>query len=259
MLGRTAAELVLIKADSIHTIAKIPGSPSFEEAASLPASAHTVVQSLVRIDNEMPGGLKGKTVLIPAGLGGVGSLALQLLNPVFGAGKVITTVSTAKVPLVSQTLGEGLVDQIIDYTKQDVITEVLKDSPVDFLLDTAMLSMTYLPLMKSGSSVILSLKGKSGDTLAKDWPQLPWLVKVLMNGVDALTKWRAARWGVRYEHAHTQFTPEDVKRIEQWVVEGKLRAVVGESAQMGDLEAVRRMFDVVATGKGAVGKYVVVM
>lgn len=59
-----------------------------------------------------------------AGLGGIGSLLLQLLNPVFGAVKVITTLSTAKVPLLSGLLGEGLVDQIVDYTKEDVVVEV---------------------------------------------------------------------------------------------------------------------------------------
>lgn len=42
---------------------------------------------------------------------GTGSFACQLAKNVFGAGKVITTVSTSKVPKVPALLGEGVVDQ----------------------------------------------------------------------------------------------------------------------------------------------------
>lgn len=44
-------------------------------------------------------------------VGGTGSFACQLAKNVFHAGKVITTVSTAKVPKVPELLGEGTVDQ----------------------------------------------------------------------------------------------------------------------------------------------------
>ena len=42
---------------------------------------------------------------------GTGMFACQLAKNVFGAGKVITTVSTAKVLKVTELLGEGVVDQ----------------------------------------------------------------------------------------------------------------------------------------------------
>lgn len=44
-------------------------------------------------------------------MSGTGSLAAQLAKNVFGAGKVITTVSTAKVDRVAELLGEGVVDE----------------------------------------------------------------------------------------------------------------------------------------------------
>lgn len=37
--------------------------------------------------------------------------ACQLAKNVFKAGKVITTVSTAKVPKVKELLGDGIVDE----------------------------------------------------------------------------------------------------------------------------------------------------
>ena len=44
-------------------------------------------------------------------VGGVGSIACQLAKNIFGAAKVITTVSTEKVGKVDKLLGNGVVDQ----------------------------------------------------------------------------------------------------------------------------------------------------
>ena len=44
-------------------------------------------------------------------VGGTGIFACQLAKNIFKVGKVITTVSTAKVPKVKELLGEGVVDE----------------------------------------------------------------------------------------------------------------------------------------------------
>ena len=44
-------------------------------------------------------------------VGGTGMFACQLAKKIFKAGKVITTVSTSKVPKVKELLGEGIVDE----------------------------------------------------------------------------------------------------------------------------------------------------
>ena len=44
-------------------------------------------------------------------VGGVGSVACQMAKNVFGAGKVITTVSTEKVGKLDIVLGTGVIDQ----------------------------------------------------------------------------------------------------------------------------------------------------
>jgi NADPH:quinone reductase-like Zn-dependent oxidoreductase len=190
-----------------------------------------------------------------AGLGGIGSLLLQLLKPVFGAGKVITTLSTTKVPLLSSVLGEGLVDQIVDYTKEDVIKEIgLKT--VDVLFDTIFLSMSYLPVMKPGGLEVAFI-GKSGKTLKKDWPEVPWIIQKLADLIDAQWKWRASRWGVRYQHTFTDAAKENSEAIDRWAKEGKLKAIIGGVTEMNDIETAKKFYDIVGSQKGAVGKYVI--
>ena len=252
--GRTAAEYLLLSSKSKYHVSKIPEGLSFEEAVSL--VAHTAIGALTRADAEIPGGLKGKTVLVPAGLGGVGSTAVQLLKPVFGAGKVITTVSTKKVALVDGTLGGGLVDQVIDYTTQNVVEEVGKGT-VDFFLDTVGMAMPYIEVVKPKTGFLLTIVGKSGQTLAKDWPEVSWLMIKVLDALDGIQKWRASRWGVIYDHIYTQFTSTISESIAEWVKEGKLKAISSKTAEMDDLETVRGMFQEVTSAKGAIGKYVV--
>lgn len=92
--------------------AKKPKSLSFSQAASIPLAAQTALQALDRGESELPGGLRGKTVFIPAGLSGTGSFAVQIAK-CLGAGKVITTVSTAKVVKIKELLGAAVPDQVI--------------------------------------------------------------------------------------------------------------------------------------------------
>ncbi len=84
------------------------------------------MQAFDSANSAIPGGLSGKTIFIPAGLSGIGSIALQFGKHVYRAAKVITTVSTSKLPKIRQLLGEDTVDQIVYYTKEDVLKKVEK-------------------------------------------------------------------------------------------------------------------------------------
>jgi NADPH:quinone reductase-like Zn-dependent oxidoreductase len=104
------AEYALNKASMT---AKKPETLNFSEAASIPLAAQTALQSLDKAEQDIPGGLKGKIVYIPGGLSGTGSFAVQLAKNCFGAGKVITTLSTGKIPKIKALMGAGAPDQII--------------------------------------------------------------------------------------------------------------------------------------------------
>ncbi len=85
-----------------------PANLDFVQAASVPMVGLTSWQAM----RERAGVRQGQKVFIPAGAGGIGSMAIQLAK-YFGA-TVGTTTSTGNVPLV-RSLGA---DEVIDYKKQ---------------------------------------------------------------------------------------------------------------------------------------------
>lgn len=94
-----------------------PANLDFVQAASLPMVSLTAWQALA----ERAGLRSGQKVFIPAGSGGIGTLAIQLAKQM-GA-TVATTTSTGNVEWL-KPLGA---DQVIDYKKQafaDVLAEV---------------------------------------------------------------------------------------------------------------------------------------
>jgi NADPH:quinone reductase-like Zn-dependent oxidoreductase len=103
------AEFIAVKEASL---ALKPANLSMVEAASLPLAALTAWQTLVETAKLK----KGQKVLIHAGSGGVGSIAIQLAKHL-GA-FVATTTSTANIAWV-RALGA---DVAIDYKQQDFAT-----------------------------------------------------------------------------------------------------------------------------------------
>jgi len=92
----------------VDTIAAKPANLTFEQAAAVPTSASTALQSL------RAGGVEwGQQVLIVGASGGVGMFAVSIAKS-FGAA-VTGVCSTAKLDLVRSTGA----DHVIDYTQDD--------------------------------------------------------------------------------------------------------------------------------------------
>ena len=140
--ARTYAEYVRARAEVTSII---PDTISFEEAASIPLTGQTAWEALVD-----KGKIKeGDDVLIHAGAGGVGSLAIQLAKH-FGA-YVSTTASKNNEEFVI-SLGA---DHFIDY-KTEAFEEKVKD--YELVLDTIggdTLEKSYSVLKKGGRLVSL--------------------------------------------------------------------------------------------------------
>ncbi|RHZ59239.1 NADP-dependent oxidoreductase [Aspergillus thermomutatus] len=241
-------------------IALKPPSLSFESAASIPLAGMTALQALRKYD----GDLSGKTVFVPAGLSGTGLYACQLAKHVFHAGKVITTVSTSKVPKVDELLGKGTVDEIIDYKKVDPKT-VIEHGTIDFLFDTAGLAMEYLCLMRPKSSWVVSIAtAPSGNQLQDSplfhlghRPSVPIHIRLGLNLLDSIRKMCARRYGVSYTYMFLDANGKDLDALRGYVEDGKLKTVVGTTVDMSDIQAVRDACQVVYSNQGGLGKVVI--
>ncbi|MFT6166649.1 MAG: NADPH:quinone reductase-like Zn-dependent oxidoreductase [Vicingaceae bacterium] len=145
----TLAEYVAVTSVAVS---KKPGNISFEEAASLPLAGLTALQSL-----EYAGIKENDKVLIHAGSGGVGSLAIQYAKA--KGAYVYTTTSTTNVEWVKE-LGA---DRVIDYKTEDYKT-IVKDA--DIVFDTLGEDYTTeaFQVIKQGGKVITVIGALDEET-----------------------------------------------------------------------------------------------
>src|SRR5207344_1385436 len=123
-----------------------PKSLTMEEAASIPLVGLTAWQALVERANLK----KGQKVLIHAGSGGVGTIAIQLAKHLGAI--VATTTSTANSDLVKR-LGA---DIVIDYKKDDFETLLHAYDVVLHSQDGATLEKSLRVLKPGGTLISLS-------------------------------------------------------------------------------------------------------
>lgn len=116
--GAFARGLVITAAD----LCVIPAEMSFEQAAALPTAFGTARQGLFDVGHLQ----RGQRVLIHAGAGGVGSMAIQQAH--HAGAYVIATASARNIELV-KSLGAN---EVIDYRTQDFSR--VRD--IDLVLDT---------------------------------------------------------------------------------------------------------------------------
>jgi len=149
----TIAEYVAVN-DS--AVSKKPENISFEEAASLPLAGLTALQSL-----EYAGIKENDKVLIHAGSGGVGSLAIQYAKA--KGAYVYTTTSTGNVNWVKE-LGA---DRVIDYKTEDYKT-IVKEA--DIVFDTLGKNYTLeaFDLINRGG-IVVSIIGVFDEETAKSF------------------------------------------------------------------------------------------
>lgn len=151
LAGGGYAEYVAVDAGSCLPV---PKGFSLEEAASLPEVLLTVWQNIFQIGNLK----KGETVLIYGGSGGIGSMAIQLVN-LFGA-NAWTVASTMKKIDYCNSLGA---QKTVNYREQNLLEEFGRNS-VDLILDSvggAYLD-TNLDLLKSQGRMVYinAMEGK---------------------------------------------------------------------------------------------------
>lgn len=215
----TFAERISVPAEDV---ALQPRGISPEEAASLPLVALTAWQALVVIGRVKP----GDKVLIQAGSGGVGTLAIQLAKHL-GA-TVATTVSQPNAELV-RDLGA---DIVVDY-RTERFDELL--SSYDVVLDSLGPDsvLRSLSIVKPGGTVI-SISGPPDPAFAREHG-LNLLLRLVMAVASRKVRARAAKLGVTYRFLLMSANGRQLAEVTKLVDAGVLRPVVGKVIELDDV------------------------
>lgn len=235
-IGTFAERIAIAESD----LALKPERLSMAEAASLPLVALTAWQVLV----ERAGLQPGQKVLIHAGAGGVGTVAIQLAKHL-GA-TVATTTSAANVALV-ESLGA---DIAIDYHAQDFAHQLSDYDVVLHSLGPDLLDRS-LAVLKPGGKLI-SISGPPDPAFGIEIGA-NWLVRQVLRLASAKVRRKAAQRGIDYSFLFMRADGPQLRQIAQLVETGAITPVIDS---VFGFDALSQAMDRVASGR-ARGKVVV--
>lgn len=209
-IGTLAERIAVDQAD----VALAPSSINVAEAGSLPLVALTAWQALVEI-----GGVKaGRKVLIHAGAGGVGTIAIQLAKHL---GAFVATTASGRNAEFLRELGA---DVVIDYRTQDFSQEL---SGYDFVLDSLSgenLEKSMRILRPGGTAV--GIAGPPTPAFASRLGLNP-LLRLVVGALSRKVRGQAKRLGVRYEFLFMRADGAQLHSIAELIDAGAIRPVVG--------------------------------
>jgi NADPH:quinone reductase-like Zn-dependent oxidoreductase len=208
----TYAEYVAIRAAEC---ARKPRTISHVEAASLPLAGITAWEAMMDLARVGP----GQRVLVHAGSGGVGSLAIQIAR---AAGATVIATTSGRNRALVESLGAH---QVVDYTTTKVADAV---EPVDAVFDTI-----------------------GGEVQEASWSLLnPGGIQVSI--ISPPDEARAAALGVRGAFLFIGPNAPVLERLAAMVDGGTLRPIVGAEFALDDIVAAHALSE---SGR-AVGKIV---
>ncbi|MDG2615716.1 zinc-dependent alcohol dehydrogenase family protein [Thermoleptolyngbya sichuanensis XZ-Cy5] len=221
----TYAEFAVVEE---RCVAPKPPTLSFAEAAAAPLVLITAWEALcdrARLQS-------GQTVMVQAGAGGVGHVAIQLAR-LMGA-QVYTTVSTEEKSALARDLGAAAT---IDYRTTDPVAEVMaltQGAGVDVSFDTVgggVLSQCFAMTRVYGDVVSL---------LAPD-PQTDWKTARDRNlRVSFELMLTPMLQGLDSAQAHQS---EILHRCAQWIDQGKLRIILSHTVPLAEAAAAHRLLE----------------
>ncbi|TQJ40811.1 NADPH:quinone reductase-like Zn-dependent oxidoreductase [Arthrobacter sp. SLBN-112] len=208
----TFAQRIAVAEDDL---ALKPATASMQEAGSLPLVALTAWQALVEQGNVQP----GQKVLIHAGAGGVGSIAIQLAK--YLGATVATTASGSNADFV-RDLGA---DIAIDYRNQDfgkLLTgyDLVLDSLGGENLEKS------LRILKPGGKAI-GISGPPDPAFARKAGLNP-VLRLAITMLSSKVRRQARKLGVSYEFLFMHASGDQLRTISALVDDGVLRPVVGK-------------------------------
>lgn len=232
-IGTFAERIAVREAD----LALKPANLSMAEAAALPLVALTAWQALIE-DAQLR---KGQKILIHAGSGGVGTIAIQLAK--YLGATVATTTSAANADLV-RSLGA---DIVIDYRTQDFSTELHGYDVVLNSLDAVTLEKS-LKVLKPGGRLI-SISGPPDPAFARA-QGMSVVLRLVMGLLSAGIRRKARRQGIDYAFLFMRAEGQQLAGIANLVEEGVLQPVIDRTLPFSHLnEAIAHVDSGRARGK----------
>ncbi|PTV57816.1 NADP-dependent oxidoreductase [Acinetobacter seifertii] len=209
-LNGAFAEYTLVEESSLSLK---PKNLSMGSSASLPLVSLTAWQALVEIAKIQP----GQKVLIHAGSGGVGTIAIQLAKHL---GATVATTTSGKNFRWVRELGA---DIVIDYKTTDFENEI-KD--FDLVLDTqgGKILEKSLNVLKRGGRVI-SISGPPDHAFAEAI-NANWFLKFIIPLLSWSIRNKAKKRGVTYSFLFMKPNGHQLSQISELVEAGKIKPVV---------------------------------
>ncbi|WP_433797114.1 NADP-dependent oxidoreductase [Actinoplanes sp. CA-252034] len=235
----TFAEMLTLNQDDL---ARKPVNLTMTEAASLPLVALTAWQALVERADLQP----GQKVLVQAGSGGVGTIAIQLAKHL---GATVATTASATNAAFLKELGA---DIVIDYRTQDFATQL---DGYDVVLDSQGPDSVAksMSILKPGGKVI-GIAGPPDPDFAREIGGSP-VLRLATRLLSLTTRRKAARLGVDYSFLFMRASGRQLSEITTLVENGTIRPVID---RVYPFTATPQALDHIAKGT-AKGKIVISM
>ena len=235
-IGTFAERIAIAETD----VASAPARIGVAHAAALPLVSLTAWQVLVELAKVRP----GQRVLIHAGSGGVGTIAIQLAKHL-GA-HVATTIGTDNVALA----GELGADIVIDYRNEAFEKRLTGYDVVLNTLDGDVLTKS-LDVLKPGGTLI-SISGPPDPAFARQIGA-NWIIRLLLRAASASIRRKARKRGIDYSFLFMRPDGSQLAKIAELVDAGIIRPVIDREFAFADLPTA---FDRSASGR-ARGKVIV--
>lgn len=223
-------------------VAKMPANLSFKEAAAVPLSALTIVQSLAILDAK-----QGGKLFISGGTGGFGQIAVPYAK---SQGLFVTISGSGSARALAQRLGA---DEFVDYTTQDYV-HMLTD--YDYVIDTRGASEIHkqMKILKPGGK-LLSLNAGPNARYANQIPELATTKKILFSLLgapfDGIAKWQRKS----YDFIYVQPNGQQLAAITQYFENTNINPVIDSEYSFDEVNAAIAK---IATGH-SLGKVILIV
>ena len=215
-----------------QALAKVPDYLSDEEAAAVPLTALTIMQTL-----DLMGAQAGKTIFISGGTGGVGGMAIPIAKA-----KGLKVITNGSGDSAERVLNLGA-DRFIDYKTEDYTKTV---SQVDYVLDTLGGTETekQMSIMKKGGQLV-SLRAMSNVAFAKRMNLPKWKQIILCLAGRKFDK-MAEKYGIHYHFIFVESNGAQLQEVADLFSKLEIKSSIDT---IYPFEQVNSALDKVANGR----------